>query len=157
MGFSKDQWQPDNCRHHGQPGDDSGEILQLNNAPGNVTNFNSANAYTWRILSTTSASPASTAALSRSTRPTSPTRWAAARSCWISRRMAGTCGPLCPDVAKSRHWPAGLDFPRPTYITGNENSILSPDDPASGAVQTIAVHPTNPKIARLGAVNGGFG
>jgi len=43
----------------------------------------------------------------------------------------------------------------PYALLDNGNTIIPPDNPTIGAVQAIAVHPGNPDIAWLGAVNGG--
>ncbi|NOS70945.1 MAG: LEPR-XLL domain-containing protein [Verrucomicrobia bacterium] len=131
--------------------------LQLNNAPGNVTNFNSATAYTWRILSTTSGIIGfnrSVVTLNAANFTNSLGSGALVLDVSADGRdLLVRFVPTLPNLAIGQPvWTSQ----GPTYITGNENSILSPDDPASGAVQVIAVHPTDPRIAWLGSVNGGI-
>ncbi|MBC7852688.1 MAG: hypothetical protein IAF94_04555, partial [Pirellulaceae bacterium] len=131
--------------------------LQLNNTPGNVSNFNPANAYTWRILSTTTGiSGFSRSVINLDTTGFTNAMGPGALLVDISadgRDLLLRFVPTLPYLSFNQPvWTSQ----GPTYITGNENSILAPNDPASGAVQAIAVHPTNPNVAWIGAVNGGI-
>lgn len=131
--------------------------LQLSNSPGNVSNFNSANAYTWRILSTTTGITGfSRAVVNLNTTGFTNSIGSGAFGLDLSadgRDLMLRFVPTLPNLSFAQPvWTAQ----GPTYITGNQNSILPPDDPATGAVQAVAPHPTNPNIAWIGSVNGGI-
>src|SRR6185436_8595091 len=130
--------------------------LQLSNVTGNVFNFNSANAYTWRILSTSDGITGfSRNVINFDASGFTNSLGTGALFLDISadgRDLLVRFVPTLPNLSLNQPvWTSQ----GPTYITGNGNSIIPPDDPATGAIQAIAVHPTNPNTAWIGTVNGG--
>lgn len=131
--------------------------LLPSNAPGNVFNFNPASAYTWRILSSTGGITGfNPAVVSLDTTSFTNPFGAGAFSLDLSADGRDLLVRFVPSTPAVTFNPPAWTPQGPSYITGNDNSILPPDNPAGGAVQAIAVHPTNPNVAWLGSVNGGI-
>ncbi|MBI2924677.1 MAG: carboxypeptidase regulatory-like domain-containing protein, partial [Verrucomicrobia bacterium] len=127
------------------------------NAPGRAEHFDSGQAYSWRILSTTTG----ITGFSREVINLDKAGFtgAAAEGAFVldlsgnGKDLILRYLPSLPYVSFSQ--PEWVEQ-GPTNLTGNKNTILPPDNSVVGAVQSIAVHPGNPAIAFLGAVNGGI-
>ncbi|MBM3881910.1 MAG: LEPR-XLL domain-containing protein, partial [Verrucomicrobia bacterium] len=131
--------------------------LTAANAAGSVGDFNAASTYAWEILNTT-------------TGITGFDRSAIQVSTAAFTNPVGT-GVFVLDLSEDskslilRYLPSlpSVTFDQPTWaelgpysLTGNGNTLVNPGNPAIGAIQVFAVHPGNPNIAWLGAVNGGL-
>ncbi len=131
--------------------------LTLANAAGDAANFNNGNAYSWRILSTT-------------TGITGFDRDAINLSTADFSNALGT-GRFVLDLADNsrdlllRFIPTvpfvDFNFPNwedqgPNGISGNRNLAVPPDNPTIGAIHAVAVQPGNPNVVFVGSVNGGL-
>ncbi|MBL9139058.1 MAG: M10 family metallopeptidase C-terminal domain-containing protein [Verrucomicrobiales bacterium] len=132
--------------------------LTLANAAGNVADFNAASSYSWRILSATGG----ITGFDRSTITVSTTSFSNSLGSGAfvldqsldGRDLILRFVPNLPSVSLELD-PVNWVEEGPFSSTENGNTIIPPDDPVIGAVQSIALHPQNSAIGFVGSVNGG--
>lgn len=128
------------------------------NAAGSVTNFSSAAGYAWRILSTTGG----ITGFDRTTITVSTSSFSnslGSGAFVLDQSLDGRDLILrfVPNLPTSvlELDPVNWVEEGPFSSTENGNTIIPPDDPVIGAVQSIALHPQNSAIGFVGSVNGG--